>query len=262
MLKKMINKIFESDIRFMVIIILLLLLSITVATARCNYNYKTYIPKNAYKYMDLVEIDSIILNKSIKYVPYYDALIEQESCISLCHSKCWNPKSRLKTKREEGAGLFQITRVFYSNGLVKWDTLKSLKERFPKYLKDLNWSNIYDRPDLQILAGLLLWNSNMRLFINKVDKDSLIWFLDSCYNGGFKYLYREMVRCKLTKGCNPKKWFGNVELMKSRRALKKLYGNRTAWDINREHVRLVKERMTKYKKLFDLIYWYGHKEDK
>ncbi len=237
--------------------ILILLVSITILISRCNYNYKTYIPKNAYNYMDLVQIDSIILNKSITLVPYYDALIEQESCINLCHSKCWNPKSRLKTKREEGAGLFQITRVFYPNGLVKWDTLETLKKRFPKYLKDLNWDNIYSRPDLQILAGLLLWNSNVRLFINKVDDDSLIWFLDSCYNGGFKYLYREMVKCKLTKKCNPRKWFGNVELMKSRRALRKLYGNKTAWDINRQHVRLVKERMTKYRKLFDLIYWYG-----
>ena len=225
--------------------------------SKCNHNYKTYIPKNAYNYMDLVQIDSIILNKNIILVPYYDALIEQESCVTVCGKRCWNPKSRLKTKREEGAGLFQITRVFYPNDTIKWDTLDMLKRRFPKYLAKLNWKNIYNRPDLQILAGILLWNSNKRLFVNKVNNKSLVWFLDSCYNGGFKYLYREMIECKLTKRCNPRKWFGNVELMKSRRALKKLYGNRSAWDINREHVRLVRERMAKYKKLFDLIYWYG-----
>ena len=256
LLQKGINKLFELDIGLLVIIVTLLVIIMTVATARCPYNYKTYIPKNAYNYMDLVELDSIILNKNINLVPYFDALIEQESCVTLCSKKCWNPKARLKTKREEGAGLFQITRVFYPNGLVKWDMLRYLKLRYPKYLKDLTWKNIYNRPDLQILAGMLLWKSNMPLFIHKVDKDSLIWFLDSCYNGGFKYLYREMTICKLTKGCNPRKWFGNVAKIKSRRALHKLYGNRTAWDINRQHVKLVRARMQKYKKLFHMIYWY------
>ena len=42
------------------------------------------------------------------YLPYVGGLIEHESCISLTHSRCWNPKSRLKTEKEEGAGLGQF----------------------------------------------------------------------------------------------------------------------------------------------------------
>jgi len=255
MLKKIMVKIFGSDMYILIAIILILLMVVSMATARPIYSIRTYIPKNAYKYMDLVELNSIIITKQVNYVPYFDALIEQESCISLTSKRCWNPKARLKTKREEGAGFFQITRVFYPNGLVKWDMLRNLRLRHPQYLKNLTWKNIYNKPNLQILAGILLWWSNRDLFINKVDKDSFIWFMDSCYNGGYGYLYREMVKCKLTKGCDPRKWFGNVAKMKSGRARHILYGHRTAWDINRDHVRLVKERMGKYKKLFDLIYY-------
>ena len=42
------------------------------------------------------------------YAAVVPALIEQESCISLTHSKCWNSASRLKTEKEEGIGLGQF----------------------------------------------------------------------------------------------------------------------------------------------------------
>lgn len=42
------------------------------------------------------------------YLPYVGGLIEHESCISLTHSRCWNSAARLKTEKEEGAGLGQF----------------------------------------------------------------------------------------------------------------------------------------------------------
>ena len=42
------------------------------------------------------------------YPAVVPALIEQESCLSLTHSKCWNSASRLKTEKEEGIGLGQF----------------------------------------------------------------------------------------------------------------------------------------------------------
>jgi len=73
-------------------------------------------------------------------------------------------------------------------------------------------------------------------------------FADASYNGGIGGLDRERRICNLTKGCDPKKWFGHVEnyCLKSKTAL---YGQRSACQINREHViDVMKVRAPKYKK--------------
>ena len=68
------------------------------------------------------------------------------------------------------------------------------------------------------------------------------------YNGG-GLIYKERKICKLRKGCDPDIWFDNVEVIKDVRGKKKLYGKRTAWDINRHHVKdVTKIRLNKYKK--------------
>ena len=224
--------------------------------AKCESDVYVTIPKGAKKYMPLV------VNYNIRYLhdyiipSYFASLIEHETCVTLCSKKCWNPKARFKTKREEGGGLSQLTRVFYKNGMVKWDILRNLKIKYKKELKELTWDNLYDRPDLQIKALILMWKNNYNYYKDKVKRSELKWFADSAYNGGYKYLNRERRLCKLTPNCNPKIWFDNVEKIKSARAKRKLYGNRTAWDINRYHVRDVKRRITKYifylgKGLFD-----------
>jgi hypothetical protein len=200
------------------------------------------------------------MGENFSYPFYFPALIEQESCVRLCGNnywsrRCWSPKSRLKTKREEGAGFFQLTRVFTKTGMVKWDTIDILRKRYPKQLHKLNWNNVYNRPDLQILAGLLLWRKNFYMLSKFIPLEERIAFADSMFNGGYYYLNKERKKCKLVKSCDPDKWFGNVEKIKSRRAIRKLYGNRTAWDINRDHVRKVlKIRMPKYNMNYSLGY--------
>lgn len=221
-----------------------------IALGSCKKPVRKYIPTRAYKYFPMV------IESNIEYLPelvipdYFGGLIEHESCITLCSKRCWNPKSRLKTKREEGAGLGQLTRVFNRNGTVRWDMLRTLRLRHPKELKELTWNNIYKRPDLQIKALVLLWRDDYEYLSKSIrNKKEIQWFVDSAYNGGFKWLNRERIMCKFTKGCDPDLWFNNVEKMKSRRARRKLYGTRTAWDINRHHVRDVRLRSKKYKKL-------------
>lgn len=180
---------------------------------------------------------------------YLASLIEHESCISLKHSKCWNSQSRLRSDREEGAGLGQITRAFKADGSIRFDALSELKYKYPKELSELSWQVVYTRPDLQIRALTLMMRDNYQTFDKYVlDKREAYAFADAAYNGGLGGVNHERRACKLTSWCDPNRWFDNVEklCLKSKVAL---YGNRSACDINRHHVKdVINTRSDKYTK--------------
>lgn len=167
--------------------------------------------------------------------PYFGALIEHESCISLTHSKCWNPASELKTPRENGIGFGQITRAYNRDGSIRFDTLTDLVRKYPKELNGLTWNNIKVRPDLQIRAIILLWKSNYRLFNNKgIDYWDVIALSDASYNAGYGNVYKDMQVCKMKINCNPKIWKDNVNTTCARNKI--IYGKRSACDIMKHHV--------------------------
>lgn len=175
------------------------------------------------------------------------SLVEHESCISLTHSRCWDATSRLKTAREEGAGLFQITRAYRSDGSIRFDALDELRTKYKSELYQLNWLNIYSRPDLQIRAGILKSKENYNLFEKyAANTNEALAFADAAYNGGVTGVNNERRACLMTKGCDPSKWFGHTEklCLKSKTAL---YGTRSACEINRWHVQdVLKIRSHKY----------------
>lgn len=171
------------------------------------------------------------------------SLIEQESCVSLKSSKCWNPGAKLKTDREEGAGFGQITRAYRADGSLRFDALQSMKVQYSKDLGDWSWGNVYQRPDLQLRAIVLMSRDVANQFRGTT---AFLEFGDAAYNGGPAGVKKERRACQLTTSCNPSLWFGHVEAhcLKSRQPL---YGNRNACDINREHVTNVfKVRKAKY----------------
>lgn len=179
---------------------------------------------------------------------YLASLIEHESCLSLKHPRCWNPQSRLRSAREEGAGLGQLTRAFNQNGSIRFDALSELKGQHPQLLRDLSWSTIYSRPDLQIRATVLKMQDNYKTFPTSTPFEAYA-FSDAAYNGGLGGVNMERRACKLTRDCDPNRWFDHVErlCLKSKVAL---YGQRSACDINRYHVRdVMLTRATKYEKL-------------
>jgi hypothetical protein len=178
-------------------------------------------------------------------------LIEHESCISLKHSRCWNPKSRLKSQREEGAGLGQLTRAYRPDGSIRFDALAEMRQKHRLALGELSWHNIYDRPDLQIRAVVLKSRDNYKYYLPfSATTDDALAFGDAAYNGGIGGLNNERRACKLASSCDHTKWFGNVEkyCLKSKAAL---YGNRSACDINRHHVKdVLLIRSAKYQRFF------------
>lgn len=177
---------------------------------------------------------------------YLPALISHESCISYTHSRCWSPTSRLRTSREEGAGLGQITRAWRADGTERFDALAEMRERHPA-LRELSWSTIYQRPDLQIRTIVLQSLGNFNALSPVSDPMERLAMADAAYNGGIAGVRSERRACGMTDGCDPQRWWGNVEriCLKSKAPL---YGSRSACDINRHHVKdVLQVRINWYK---------------
>lgn len=177
-------------------------------------------------------------------------LVEQESCISLKSSSCWNPSAKLKTSREEGAGMGQLTRAYRANGSERFDALSDLRDHYSAELTGLSWNNVYTRPDLQLRAIVLMSRDASKSFRSAPD---MLAFGDAAYNGGPYDVQKERRACGLSHGCNPGKWIANVEkhCLKSHQPL---YAGRSACDINREHVRnAVYVRPAKYRAIWATI---------
>ena len=227
-------------------ILVLLLISFSAVAQ----NVKTYIPVQAPQYFDIIKAEQKRLFPELTYHAYFASLIEVESCQHLKHSRCWNPKSRLKSKREEGAGLGQLTKAYNADGSIRFDLVTELRKKHYSELKELSWDNIYTRPDLQIRSMMILSRTNFNGLYSIKDPWEKLAMTDASYNGGLPGLQKERRACSLAKGCDPNKWFNNVEdkCMKSK---KPLYGNRSACMINREHVQTVLYiRMPKYEQYF------------
>lgn len=118
---------------------------------------------------------------------------------------------------------------------------------------ELNWKVVYDRPDLQIVAGTLMMRDTYRSILRFIrDPIEAYPFADSAYNGGERDVLAARRACQTAKNlgrnCNPNIWFNNVEnyCMKSKVPL---YAGRSACDINIHHVRDVYKRAPKYYKL-------------
>lgn len=209
-------------------------------------NVKTYIPKNAPQFLPIVKEEANRLMPDLDTVWYFGGLIEHESCISLKHSKCWQPTSQLKTSREIGAGLGQLTKAFNPDGSIRFDSLSDLRRANMAELKELSWSNITQRPDLQIRGIILMTRSNYKQLYVIKDEYQRLAMTDVSYNAGLGRIKKNRLQCGLTKGCDPQQWFGHVE--KQCTASKKpIYAGRSACDIMNHHAHdVLQVRMPKY----------------
>jgi hypothetical protein len=179
--------------------------------------------------------------------PYFLAgQIEQETCTSVTSKKCWNPTTELKTSREYGFGLGQITITEKFNN---FDYVKSLSPE----LKSWKWENRYD-PYYQILALVALDKLNygkLKFKIdNEIDKQA---FMFSAYNGGLGGVLQDRRLCatKLPSDCDPSKWFGNVEKYSFKSKTKVSGYGKSFFDVNREYVKnVIYIRSGKYKQLW------------
>jgi hypothetical protein len=168
--------------------------------------------------------------------------IEAESCITLWHLKCWNPRVELKTYREYGFGLGQITVTYRFN---KFEELRTAHDS----LQNWTWENRFDA-GYQLLA-IVEMDRGLYNRVQRLTDDPWAFTL-SAYNGGLASLLRDRTQCLHTEGCNPRQWFGHVERTSLKSKVpQKAYGGRSWFEINRNYVRgVLRLRRDKYK-----IFW-------
>ncbi len=204
------------------------------------------VPPLARTYLPMLQAEQQARWPDHPWPPVLGGMVEQETCITLRHSRCWSPVAALKTQREEGAGLGQLTRAFHPDGRTRFDALAEMRERHPA-LRELSWSNIYQRPDLQLRALVLKSRDDYRTFEPVRSISNRLVFQVAAYNRGVGGVQAERRLCQATAGCDPQLWWGHVErTCTASRA--PLYGGRSACDINRQHVHKVwHERAPRYR---------------
>lgn len=200
---------------------------------------QTYIPTGAYTYCPLLQQQRNSMWPDHSDPAALCSLVEQESCVSLTHPRCWNPAARLKTSREEGAGFGQVTRAFNPDGSIRFDSLEASKALDPG-LRDWSWGNVYGRPDLQLRAVVAMNRDCYRRLSRMVtDPAEVLRMCDAAYNGGYGGLQQERRACGQRAGCDPQKWALNVEKVCLKSKVRWQGYGQSACEINRGHVQMV-----------------------
>ncbi|MDE2465571.1 MAG: lytic murein transglycosylase [Alphaproteobacteria bacterium] len=159
------------------------------------------------------------------------AQVEQETCVSLTSPRCWNPHTELKTSREYGFGLGQLTVT------PRFNNFKAART-WDKSLRNWQWSDRFDAK--MQLAALVAYDRNLfhSIRFGKTSVDRLA-FTFSAYNGGLGGVLKDRAVCEHTAGCDPSVWFGNVERTSFRAKVAVAGYGHSFFDINRTYVRNV-----------------------
>lgn len=230
---------------------LFLLFTLLISTLAYAVDQRTYIPPKAFLYNQVIKNQLDITFPKIPTYHYIPSLIEHESCISLRHRKCWEPTSALRTSRETGIGLGQLTKTFRADGSVRFDTLSDMAKAYKVELRELSWATIHLRPDLQIRTMIIMVRDTYNKLYTITDPIERLKMSDSAYNSGYGSVTKKRRVCSLTKGCDANRWTGHVGLQcLGNNAV--IYGKRSACDINKHHVDDVfNVKLPKYKTYYN-----------
>lgn len=175
--------------------------------------------------------------------------VEQESCISLQHPKCWNPRAELKTNREYGFGFGQTTIAYNADGSVRFNKQAELRAQYAS-LRDWTFERRYE-PRYQLTALVEMDHGIYRRVPDAATTRDRLAMTLAAYNGGEGGLRQDRLLCRNTAACDPARWFGNVERtsLKSRVPFHG-YG-KSPFAINREYpVNVLDLRCPKYEPFF------------
>jgi hypothetical protein len=196
------------------------------------------LPANAALYMPVLKSEQLAHWPGHPAPATLGAQVEQETCASLRSKSCWSPRAELRTSREQGLGLGQMTRAFKKDGSIRFDALGDIKKAYPSQLAGLSWEKPYD-PRLQLRALVLKDLQGFESVRGAATAEDRLAMSYAAYNGGLGGLASDRKACAGTRGCDPGRWFGHVERtsLKAKTAVPG-YG-KSFFEINREYVRNV-----------------------
>ena len=216
--------------------------AVSVQAADLPANAKTYIPV----------LNSVLATSwpDILTPGYIGGQIEQETCPSLTSKKCWSPHAELKTYREYGFGLGQLTLTYNKDGSERFNTFKDV-QALDKSLKGWKFSDRFD-PDKQIRALVALDKSNWNKITGVADPVEHFAMTFVSYNAGPGRVLSDRRLCKAESTpktpCDPDKWFGNVEHHSFLKTLRAASGySKTFFQTSREYPdNIINKRSPKY----------------
>lgn len=147
----------------------------------------------------------------------------------------WKANATLRTSREFGAGLGQFTRAYNPDGTVRFDAAKEMREQFRVELAGWRDDNLYDT-NYQLRAVVLKNRTNYLRSAKAADHKEQTAFMLAAYNAGLGMVNRDRSLCANTPGCDPNKWFGNVEKQGFQSKTKWQGYGQSAFDITRSYV--------------------------
>lgn len=223
----------------LLVIVMLVGVTMFLAVTNANATEKPFIPEKAKIYLPALVSALNATNFPKDYAESIAGQIEQETCYSLKHKKCWNPKTELKTSREYGFGLGQLTITDKFSG---FDEVKQYKE-----LKDWQWEDRYN-PEMQIrgiiIKNRIAYNAIKWTVVNEYEKQAMMY---AAYNGGVGGLLSDR-RLTLSSGGDTSKWFGGIELYSKKSKVPHPEYKVSFFDINRSYPKnILTVRMMKYK---------------
>lgn len=174
----------------------------------------------------------------------FGAQIRQETCAGLKSKKCWSPYAELKTDREYGFGLGQVTVT------KKFDNFHEAK-KLHSSMKDWTWENRYNA-EYQLRTMILMDRFNYSKFDWAENEYERMAFAFAAYNGGIGGVLSDRRVCGVTGGCDLNVWFHNVEnTSKKAKVAANGYGQ-SFFQINRTYVmHVMGDYSLRYKPYFD-----------
>lgn len=180
----------------------------------------------------------------------FPGTVEQETCASL--KKCWNFNVQLKTSREYGFGLGQITIAYTKQGKVRFNNFLEAKKKYTE-LSQWQWDDRYN-PTNQLIYMVLRLKQSFQSMESFFKDDDNRWAATLVsYNAGPKAVMDRIAVCRFKKGCDKTAWFQGLDSAIPPHEKKSLYGKPLYIRINEYPENIIHIRANKYKPYWDAI---------